>query len=161
MSMYNCANYGNINSTNNSACGLCAFADASKYFNCYNVGDFKHWGLASGNSSGSATNCYSAGVSKLNSTTSRTGILLVNGAILTNCYYLDGIKGTTNITPETGATVFYKTSDDSEAMTSAKVVQALNDYIDAHLEDEDTATNTSTWLRWQVGAKGLPELIFE
>ena len=46
-------------------------------------------------------------------------------------------------------------------MTSAKVVQAFNDYIDAHLNDADSATNTSTWLRWRVGSNGLPELIFE
>ena len=46
-------------------------------------------------------------------------------------------------------------------MTSEKVVKAFNDYIDAHLSDEDTATNTSTWLRWRVGENGLPELIFE
>ncbi len=83
-----------------------------------------------------------------------------NNSTRTNCFYLDGVEGTTGISPRPGETVFYKTSADEEAMTSEKVVKAFNDYIDAHLNDEDTATNTSDWLRWRVGENGLPELIF-
>ncbi len=164
--MWNCANYGDVTSTNNVAGGLMANGDETKLYNCYNTGKITGtstsvFGLGGDNFTPSAINCYSAGTLNTTSTASRTGVLLKSGASLTNCYYLDGIKGTTNITPEVGATIFYNTSDDPEVMTSAKVVQALNDYIDAHLNDEDTATNTSTWLRWQVGTNDLPELIFE
>jgi hypothetical protein len=125
-------------------------------------------GIGADNATPSAINCYSAGVLKTISTASRIGVLLKNGSTLTNCYYLDGIQGTTKITPETGATAFYKTLEGVEInegedtpMTSADVVDELNAYIDAHKNDENTETNTSTWLKWRVGSNGLPELIFE
>ena len=162
-SMWNCANYGNITSIEGGTGGLMANGDSTKLYNCYNTGNLTRtpWGLGGDNFTPSAVNCYSAGILSTTSTASRVGVLLKNGATLTNCYYLNGIQGTTNITPEAGAIKFYKTSTDEEAMTSEKVVKALNDYIDAHLNDEDTATNTSDWLRWRVGENGLPELIFE
>ena len=110
----------------------------------------------------SAINCYSAGVLNTTSTSSRTGVLLINGASLTNCYYLDGIQGTTRIIPETGATVFYKTSEDEEAMTTAKVVAALNNYIELKglIAEGDAEVNTTGWCKWVVGEDNLPALDF-
>lgn len=157
--MYNCVNYGNIKSTDNYACGLSAFGDGSKYYNCYNVGNVGRYGLAMANSSASAINCYSAGVLRMPPSSGGSGVLLYNGSTLTNCYYLNGIAGDTGITPEAGAIEFYKKGTD--VLTSQNVVNSLNQYIDDHLNDADTTTNTSDWLRWQVGSDGLPELIFD
>ena len=114
-------------------------------------------------SGGKVINCVSEGsLKKINGSDNRvSGVIAKNASELNNSYYLNGIEENTGITPEAGAIKFYKNSDDEEAMTSEKVVKALNDYIDEHLNDEDTATNTSTWLRWRVGENGLPELIFE
>ena len=91
-----------------------------------------------------------------------TGRIFAGGdaSTFSNCYYLEGIGGIKG-TMESNTISFVKTSTDEETMTSEKVVKAFNDYIDAHLNDEDTATNTSDWLRWRVGENELPELIFE
>lgn len=121
-------------------------------------------GILEGNySGGKLINCVSEGsLKKIKGSDYRaSGVIAKNASELNNTYYLNGIDENTGITPEEGAIKFYKTSDDEEAMTSEKVVKALNDYIDAHLNDEDTATNTSDWLRWRVGDNELPELIFE
>ena len=90
-----------------------------------------------------------------------TGLIMKNGSEFHNSYYLEGINSEISLAPETGAISFVKTSENTEDMTSQKVVDSLNQYIEEHKEDEDTTTNTSDWLKWRVGEKGLPELIFE
>ena len=111
----------------------------------------------------SAFNCYSAGLFDITSTSRRTGLLLKNGATLSNCYYLDGIVGTTGLTAQTGETIFYKTSDNEEDLTTAKVVAALNNYIELKgvIEEGDTEVDTTGWCQWKVGKDNLPELDFD
>ena len=82
-----------------------------------------------------------------------------------NCYYLSGINidnsSSTPITfildKITGDNIFYKTSDDPDAMTTAKVVTALNSYIESN-EDE---VDTTGWCKWVVGDNNLPALDFD
>lgn len=168
----NCVNTGTIKSINGGAAGI--RSNFVNTYNCCNLGKaiagdllagYKGVGGISsgaGSDGGAVVNCCSSGqLRKLSGTSLTQSGFVAKRSTCTNCYYLDGIDENIGLTPEAGTTVFYKTSDDPEVMTSAKVVQALNDYIDAHLNDEDATTNTSTWLRWRVGTNGLPELIFE
>lgn len=89
--------------------------------------------------------------------------LIAKRSTLTNCYYLDGIDENVGLTPETGATVFYKTSENEEDMTTEKVVEKLNEYIRLKgvLEEGDTEVDTAGWCRWKVGENNLPELELE
>ena len=116
-----------------------------------------HGGLSSVSNNGSAINCYSAGTLSKKTSSSRTGFLLTNGAARTNCFYLDGIKGTTNIVPNVAETVFYKTSDDPDAMTTAKIVDEMNSYI----QNPDEGVDTTGWCQWRIGDNNLPELDFD
>lgn len=101
-------------------------------------------------------NCCSAGnLFKLSGTGGSIGYTTIRTA--KNCYYLDGIAGTTGITAKTGETVFYQTSDDPEAMTTAKVVTALNSYIESNEDDIDT----TGWCKWVIGDNNLPALDFD
>ena len=75
---------------------------------------------------------------------------------LTSCYYLDGVGETTGLTPRATETVFYKTSENEEDMTTAKVVQTFNDYIESNPE----GVSTAGWCKWVVGDDNLPALDF-
>ena len=77
-----------------------------------------------------------------------------NSAARLNNYYLNGIEGTTGITPEAEAIMFYKTSNDANAMTTAKVVAALNSYIESNQDNIDT----THWCKWVIGDNNLPAL---
>lgn len=107
-------------------------------------------------------NCCSLGI--LNSLTGTnfggSGVIARKGSTLKNCYYLNGVQGTTRIIPEPGATVFYKISENEEDMTTAKVVEKLNEYIRLKgvLAEGDTEVDTTGWCRWKVGENNLPEL---
>ena len=121
-------------------------------------------GIASGKySGGSVINCFSGGsLSKLSGTRLDESGMIAKKSTLTNCYYLDGIDENVGITPETGATVFYKTSDDPEAMTTAKVVAALNNYIELKgvLQEGDAEVDTTGWCKWVINNDNLPVLDF-
>ena len=112
---------------------------------------------------GTSYNCCSMGSLKANEISQYGTIdyLMKRGSEFLNSYYLKGIYNEDLSAPEEGVISFVKTSANSEDMTSQKVVNALNQYIDDHKNDEDAETNTSEWLRWRVGANGLPELIFD
>ena len=90
---------------------------------------------------------------------------LLSGASNTfnNCYYLDGIAGTTGLVPYANETAFVKTSTDPQAMTTAKVVAALNNYIELKgvLQEGDTQVDTTGWCKWVVGDDNLPILDFD
>ena len=91
--------------------------------------------------------------------------LIVGGdnPVITNCYYLDGIAGSTGLTAKTGENIFYKTSDDPDALTTAKVVAALNNYIELKgvIAEGDTEVDTTGWCKWVVGEDNLPALDFD
>ena len=82
--------------------------------------------------------------------------------VITNCFYLDGIAGTRGITAKTGENIFYKTSTDPNAKTTATVVDALNNYIALKgvLQEGDTEVDTTGWCKWVVSEDNLPILDF-
>ena len=118
------------------------------------------YGIFSGSSGNSITvtftNCCSAGNLEKKSGTNynASGLIGGSGQTYRNSYYLDGIAGTTGITARTGDKIFYKTSNDPEAMTTAKVVDALNGYI----INPQNGENTTGWCKWKIGKDNLPEL---
>ena len=97
----------------------------------------------------------------------RTAVICKAGNItVANCFYLDGTPGNTGInvaTQEPNVTKFFKTSEDENAMTTAKVVEALNNYIELKgvIEEGDTEVNTTGWCKWVVGDNNLPALDFD
>lgn len=115
-------------------------------------------GFCTGASNSSAINCCSSGLLKIidGNTLSTSSVILNSGNTITNSYYLDGIVGTTGITPETKAILFYKTSDDPEVMTSEKVRDELNSYIMSNPE----GVSTVGWCQWIVSEDNLPILDF-
>lgn len=174
-----CYNTGNI--TGETANGLST--SINNAINCYNTGiitgSIAGRGLGHG---GNAKNCYNGGIVNAGTSTGAkiTGIdneasltvnccsfgklnlngrglaksVVSNSGTITNCYYLDGIEEGTEIIPEESAIKFVKTSNDTEVMTTAKVVQALNAYIESN-EDEE---NTTGWCKWKVSEDNLPIL---
>ena len=126
-------------------------------------------GVLAGNPNGggfSVINCCSMGqLKKINGTDlAGSGYCGMSQTTITNGFYLNNIGGTTGIAQRDGEIMFYKTSDDANAMTSLKVVDALNQYIDAHVNDSrenlETTTSTVGWCYWKIGTNGLPELDF-
>ena len=119
----------------------CGSANAGTFYNCCNYGILTKIG-----SLGSRD---------------RTAVICKAGEITVgNCFYLDGTPGNTGInvsSQEPNVTKFYKTSEDESVMTTAKVVQALNDYI----ESNPSGVTTSGWCKWVVGDNNLPALDFE
>ena len=106
-----------------------------------------------------AVNCYSSGLLNITNGSEKSGSAILvagNSSTRTNCYYLDGVAGTTGIAPRTGETIFYKTSEDENAMTTAKVVQTFNDYIESNPE----GVSTVGWCKWVIGENNLPALDF-
>ena len=144
-------------------------------YNCYNKGkitskpsNISQYGGPAGISGcgangGAIINCCSLGTLRIigsKGTYDRTAVLSKLGsATITNSYYLNGVPGNTGInvaSQEPNAVMFYKTSEDENAMTTAKVVQALNDYI----ESNPSGVSTSGWCKWEVGEDNLPALDF-
>ncbi len=123
----------------------------------HGIGHFNGW-------TGIAHNCCSMGELTVKRVIDygASGLIMKTGSEFNNAYYLEGINSKITLAPETGAVSFVKTSGNTEDMTSQKVVDALNQYIEEHKEDEgENVVNTSDWLKWRVGENGLPELIFE
>ena len=91
-----------------------------------------------------------------------SGLLAGNTGTSNNCFYLDGIEGTTGILPRTGETLFYKTSDNTEDMTTAKVVAQLNGYIETsgYAETDEDKVDTTGWCKWIISDENLPILDF-
>ena len=173
----NCYNTGRIIGTSSSAAGV-KYSNTSKALNCFNSGYITAGaigklggghrgvgGISGGNyNGGTYINCCSMGMlEKLKGTDLGTsGLIAGSTTNNTNCYYLDGIQGTTGLNPKTGETVFYKTSTDENVMTTAKVVSALNNYIELKgvIAEGDTEVDTTGWCKWVVGETNLPELDF-
>ena len=92
-----------------------------------------------------------------------TGRIFAGGdtSTFSNCFYLDGIGGSKG-TQESNTTAFVKTSEDENAMTTAKVVAALNNYIERKgvIAEGDTEVDTTGWCKWVVGEDNLPALDF-
>ena len=169
--LMNSYNTGRIVGISSSAAGV-KYSNTSSALNCFNSGSVTAGavgslgggtrgvgGISSSNySNGTYINCCSMGIlEKLSGTDLRSsGLIAGSTTNNTNCFYLDGIQGTTGITPKTGETVFYKTSEDESAMTTAKVVDAMNGYI----ENPNEGVDTTGWCQWKVGKDNLPELDF-
>ena len=111
------------------------------------------------NNSGTSINCCSLGELKYINWAGpgKSGIVATNGCTHKNCYYLDGVAGTTGLTAPASVRVFYKTSSDPEALMTASVVDELNSYIESNEDDVDT----TGWCRWIVGEDNLPALDFD
>ena len=115
--------------------------------------------------SGTSINCCSLGELKYINWggPGRSGIVATSGCTHKNCYYLDGVPGTTGLTAPANVSIFYKTTDDPNAMTTAKVVTALNNYIELKgvLNEGDTEVDTTGWCKWVIGDNNLPALDFD
>ena len=107
-------------------------------------------------------NCCSAGdLSVLNGTSDQNVGVVVKGGgnhpVHITSYYLSEIQGIFTLNKKSGDTIFYKTSDDPDAMTTIKVVDAMNSYI----QNPDEGVDTIGWCQWIVGDNNLPELDFD
>ena len=104
-------------------------------------------------------NCYSAGTLRYTKGSGHNmcGILAGPACTFNNCYYLDGVAGTTGLTAPASVRAFYKTSNDPQALMTASVVDELNSYIESNEDDVDT----TGWCRWIVGEDNLPALDFD
>lgn len=94
---------------------------------------------------------------------SGSGLIGSAGETYKNSYYLNGIEGSSGLTARSGEIVFYKTSANEEDMTTAKVVTALNNYIELKgvITEGDTEVDTTGWCKWVVGSNNLPALDFD
>lgn len=121
----------------------------------------------SGNYVINAINCYSGGMLKITKGTSRDQSALTvagSNSTRTNCYYLDGIQGTTGITVRTGETVFYKTleglelpeNEENYPATTQTLIDTFNEYIESNPE----GVSTVGWCKWIEGENNLPALDF-
>ena len=113
----------------------------------------------------SVTNCCSVGnLFWTSGDSSQLGCCdLVSYGKKTNCYYLEGIQGTTGIEPKTGETLFYRTLEGLKIEEGAETPKTTTDVVDAlnyYIAHPDSEVNTKGWCKWIVGDNGLPALDF-
>ena len=99
------------------------------------------------------------------------GVVAGQGCTFINDFYLNGVPGTTGLSPRGNEKLFYTpsnaetlglTKEDDGILLTEDVIAQLNGYIETsgYAETEEDKVDTTGWCKWVMGPDEVPILDF-